>query len=82
MLTAKWTPVEPPGGGWRDEFAREGEEPMGRPQERTATHDYDASVEDLGEDVVALTVAAEARGRASVLRRVNGVLVRVIVEAV
>jgi hypothetical protein len=40
------------------------------------------SVEDLGEDVVALTVAAETRGRASVLRRINGVLVRVVVEVV
>jgi hypothetical protein len=38
------------------------------------------SVEDLGGDIVALAVAAEVRGRASVLRRVNGVLVRVIVE--
>ena len=45
-----------------------------------ATHVREASVEDLGEDVVALAVAAEARGRASVLRRINGVLVRVIVE--
>ncbi len=46
----------------------------------TTTQDRDASVEDLGEDVVALAVAAEERGRASALRRVNGVLVRVIVE--
>jgi hypothetical protein len=51
---------------------------MGRAQGQT--QDHEATVEDLGEDVVALTVAAEARGRASVLRRVNGVLVRVIVE--
>ncbi|HXQ44742.1 MAG TPA: hypothetical protein VN816_08895 [Acidimicrobiales bacterium] len=46
------------------------------------TRDREVSVEDLGEDVVALTVAAEARGRASALRPVNGVLVRVIVEVV
>jgi hypothetical protein len=55
---------------------------MGIGHGETATHDRAASVEDLGEDVVALAVAAEARGRASVLRRVNGVLVRVIVELV
>jgi hypothetical protein len=50
--------------------------------QRQTTHDHEASVEDLGEDVMALAlaVAAEARARASVLRRVNGVLVRVIVE--
>jgi hypothetical protein len=52
---------------------------MGRGNAPTA-QDQGASVEDLGEDVVALAVAAEARGRAAVLRRVNGVLVRVIVE--
>ena len=53
---------------------------MGRGQGETTTQDRSVTVEDLGEDVVALAVAAEARGRASVLRRVNGVLVRVIVE--
>jgi hypothetical protein len=53
---------------------------MGRGQGPTDTHLREASVEDLGEDVVALAVAAEARGRASALRRINGVLVRVIVE--
>jgi hypothetical protein len=53
---------------------------MGREQGQTSTRDREASVEDLGEDVVALAVAAEARGRASALRRVNGILVRVIVE--
>jgi hypothetical protein len=51
---------------------------MGRVQGQM--QDREATVEDLGEDIVALTVAAEARGQASVLRRVNGVLVRVIVE--
>jgi hypothetical protein len=53
---------------------------MGRGPGQPTTQDREASVEDLGEDVVALAVAAEARGRASVLRRVNGVVVRVIVE--
>lgn len=47
---------------------------------QTTAHDREVSVEDLGGDIVALAVAAEERGRASVLRRVNGVLVRVIVE--
>ena len=55
---------------------------MGRGQGQATTKDHQATVEDLGEDVVALAVAAEARGRASVLRRVNGVAVRVIVEVV
>jgi hypothetical protein len=53
---------------------------MGRGQGQTTTQDRPVTVEDLGEDVLALAVAAEGRGRASVLRRVNGVLVRVIVE--
>ncbi len=46
------------------------------------THDREISAEDLGEDVMALALAvsAESRARASVLRWVNGVLVRVIVE--
>jgi hypothetical protein len=53
---------------------------MGRGPVQPTMQDREASVEDLGEDVVALAVAAEARGRAAVLRRVNGVVVRVIVE--
>ena len=53
---------------------------MGRAHGQAATQEREASVEDLGEDVVALAVAAEARGRASVLRRVNGIVVRVVVE--
>jgi len=55
---------------------------MGRGNTQATAQDHGASVEDLGEDVVALAVAAEARGRASALRQVNGVLVRVIVEVV
>jgi hypothetical protein len=55
---------------------------MGRGPSQTSTHDRQSSIEDLGEDVLALAVAAEARGRASVLRQVNGILVRVIVERV
>ena len=41
----------------------------------------DASAEDLGDDVKALAIVARSAGRASVVRRVDGVLVRVIVEA-
>jgi len=41
-----------------------------------------SSVEDLGEDVLALVAAAEARGRASMVRRVHGVAVRLVVETV
>lgn len=37
--------------------------------------------EDLGQDVLALAAVAESHRPASVLRRVNGRLVRVIVEA-
>jgi hypothetical protein len=55
---------------------------MGRAQGQMTAPERPLSVEDLGEDVVALTVAAETRGRASVLRRINGVLVRVVVEVV
>jgi hypothetical protein len=53
---------------------------MGRGQGQETTHDRDTPVEDLGEDVLALAAAAETRGRASVLRRVNGIEVRLIVE--
>jgi hypothetical protein len=42
---------------------------------------HDASAEDLGDDVKALAIVARSSGRASVVRRVDGVLVRVIVEA-
>jgi hypothetical protein len=55
---------------------------MGRSHAPATTRDRQATVEDLGEDVVALAVAAQSRGRASVLRQVNGVAVRVIVEVV
>jgi hypothetical protein len=55
---------------------------MGRSHGQTATVGPATSTEDLGEDVVALAAAAETRGRASVVRRVNGLLVRVIVEVV
>lgn len=43
--------------------------------------DRESSPEDLGEDVLALVVATAGHGRASILRRINGVLVKVIVEA-
>ena len=41
----------------------------------------DASAEDLGDDVRALALVARSSGRASVVRQVDGVLVRVTVEA-
>ena len=41
----------------------------------------DNSAEDLGEDVLALASVAVERGKASVVRNVNGFVVRVIVEA-
>jgi hypothetical protein len=39
------------------------------------------SAEDLGEDVLALASVAAERGKASMVRSVNGLVVRVIVEA-
>jgi hypothetical protein len=48
----------------------------------TKRYEKDSSAEDLGEDVLALaSVVAQAERPASVLRRVNGRLVRLIVEA-
>ena len=44
-------------------------------------YDHDSSAEDLGEDVLALATVAHSQRPASVLRRVNGRLVRLIVEA-
>jgi len=46
-----------------------------------AGEDRPLSTEDLGEDVVVLAAVAAERGRASVVRNVNGVVVRLIVEA-
>jgi hypothetical protein len=37
--------------------------------------------EDIGEDVLVLAVIAAERGRASIVRRLNGVTFRVTVEA-
>lgn len=51
----------------------------GRTSIRAVAHE--ASVEDLGDDVRALAIVARSAGRASVVRRVDGVMVRVIVEA-
>lgn len=42
---------------------------------------HDATAEDLGDDVKALAIVARSSGRASVVRRVEGLLVRLIVEA-
>ncbi len=49
----------------------------------SAANGYEQAVlaEDLGQDVLALAAVAESQRRASVLRRVNGKLVRLIVEA-
>ena len=64
-------------GGWAGSGTMAG---MARTPAAEAGHDRPTSTEDLGEDVVALTVAARDRGRASVLRTVDGVLVRIVVE--
>ena len=45
------------------------------------TYEQAGLAEDLGQDVLALAAVAESDRPASVLRRVNGRLVRVIVEA-
>jgi hypothetical protein len=49
----------------------------------TAANEYERAclAEDLGEDVLALAAVARSDRPASVLRRVNGRLVRLIVEA-
>jgi hypothetical protein len=49
----------------------------------TGSNGYEQAVlaEDLGQDVLALAAVAELDRPASVLRRVNGRLVRLIVEA-
>ena len=49
----------------------------------TASKGYEQAclAEDLGEDVLALAAVAESDRPASVVRRINGRLVRVIVEA-
>jgi hypothetical protein len=47
-----------------------------------ATAARPTSAEDLGQDVLALVAAAETRGHASLVRRVDGVPVRLIVEMV
>jgi hypothetical protein len=50
--------------------------------ERTGNaYEQDNLAEDLGRDVLALAAVAESHRPASVLRRVNGRLVRLIVEA-
>jgi hypothetical protein len=50
---------------------------------KTARSEYEQAclAEDLGQDVLALAAVAESDRPASVLRRVNGRLVRLIVEA-
>jgi hypothetical protein len=46
-----------------------------------SSYEQDCLAEDLGQDVLALAAVAESDHPASVLRRVNGKLVRLIVEA-
>jgi hypothetical protein len=46
-----------------------------------AEYEQACLAEDLGQDVLALAAVAESQRPASVLRRVNGRLVRLIVEA-
>jgi hypothetical protein len=53
-----------------------------KPQEHAGSdYEQDNLAEDLGQDVLALAAVAESHRPASVLRRVNGRLVRLIVEA-
>jgi hypothetical protein len=59
-------------------MATKGEAAAGRGASR---YEQDSSAEDLGEDVLALAMVAQSQRQASVLRRVNGRLVRLIVEA-
>ena len=50
--------------------------------EGSTTTDREITVEELGEDVgaIAAAILATERGRVSMLRRVNGVRMRVIIE--
>jgi hypothetical protein len=54
---------------------------MGTSKAASSSYEQACQAEDLGEDVVALAAVAESDHPASVLRRVNGKLVRLIVEA-
>ena len=47
----------------------------------TTTTEPGVSAEDLGEDIMALASVVAEHGRASMVRRVNGIVVRVTVEA-
>src|SRR5580658_2322273 len=74
-LTIAWRRVDPwaPGSGPGGTMGTH----------ETAANEYGQAclAEDLGEDVLALAAVAEAHRPASVLRKVNGKLVRLIVEA-
>jgi len=54
---------------------------MAAGENATNGYERDSRAEDLGEDVLALAAVADSEHPASVLRRVNGRLVRLIVEA-
>lgn len=62
-----------------DDMQPPGADQGSAPARRTLVRE--ATAEDLGDDVRALAIVARQSGRASVVRRVDGVLVRVIVEA-
>gem|GEM_PF-6878206 len=47
----------------------------------TRAREVDTSLDDLAQSVAAMAAAVGVAGRVSVVRRVNGVLVRVTVEA-
>ena len=76
-MTIAWRPVDPSAapsgaGGTKAKATSE-----------AGSHEYEQAnlAEDLGQDVLALAAVAQSDRPASVLRRVNGRLVRVIVEA-
>jgi hypothetical protein len=54
---------------------------MAKTEKSIQGEDWRTSAEDLGEDVAVLASIALERGRASMVRNVHGVTVRVIVEA-
>ena len=77
-LTMAWRPVDPR----RPRIGIGGTKAMANKRERRrASYEQACLAEDLGQDVLALAAVAESDRPASVLRRVNGRLVRLIVEA-
>jgi hypothetical protein len=58
-----------------------GHSPMATSKAAPNSYEQACLAEDLGQDVLALAAVADSDHPASVLRRVNGKLVRLIVEA-